>query len=642
MSKASRTFSNAPAALSVLALCAGLALAPATLAQDDNTPPQATPEEVGILVQAYPYSSLRLVYDKVHPEVPLIESMADLSVSIDTSSETLDAAPNATGVTLGQVLSLKDRRISVSAINEISRTVVAELNRQGIVGVLVAPDPFQINPNTAVDLREAPGILNLKIYVGVVTSVRTVGTGDRFNEEQVVDHPAHRRISLLSPAKPYTEGDRGKRKDLIRSDVLNAYVHRLNRHPSRRVDLAVAAATDEQETPNAVTLDYLVRESKPWLAYAQLSNTGTDATNEWRERFGFVHNQVTNRDDVFQADFVTSSFDNSYAALVSYEAPIPGTDLIRVKLFGDWSDYTAEDIGLPGQDIDGTATTFGGEIITSVYQKESYFVDAFVGVKHENEDVSNDVAGSSGDTDFVIGTVGLRSEQRLPTRFLFSEVAIDHTLDGGAPGEIPGLGRLRAEDEWTLFRWNLSTSFFLEPLLDPDGWKEEGTFGSRLANELAFGFNGQYSFGDRLIPQQQQVVGGLYSVRGYPQSVAAGDTVIVATAEYRIHIPQLLGTSAEPGQLFGEPFRYKPDRAYGYADWDLVLAGFVDYGQTYIEDADSTENEESLLGAGIGLGFEYRRYLRVRADWGVALEDTDNGEVESGDSEFHFVATLAF
>lgn len=641
MSETSRSSSNAPSALSVLLLCVGLAIAPSAMAQDDDPPP-VTPEEVGILVQAYPFSSLRLEYDKVHPEVPLIESMAALPVRIDTKNETLDASPNAAGVTLGQVLSLRDRRITVSAINEISRAVVAELNRQGIVGVLVAPDPNQINPASAADLREESTALRLKIYVGVVTGVRTVGTGDRFDEEQVVDHPAHRRISILSPAKPYTEGDRGKRKDLIRSDVLNAYVHRLNRHPSRRVDLAVAAATDEQETPNAVTLDYLVRESKPWLAYAQISNTGTEATNEWRERIGFVHNQLTNRDDIFQADFVTSSFDNSYAALLSYETPLPGTDLIRVKLFGDWSDYTAEDIGLPGQDLDGTSWTFGGEVIANLYQKKSYFVDGFVGVRSEDEDVSNDVAGSSGDTNFVIGTVGLRSEQRLPTRFLYSELALDYTLDGGDANEIPGLGRLRAEDEWTLLRWNMSTSFFLEPLFDPDGWKEEGTFGSRLANELAFGLNGQYSFGDRLIPQQQQVVGGLYSVRGYPQSVAAGDTAIVATAEYRLHIPQLLGTSAEPGQLFGEPFRYKPDRAYGFADWDLVLSGFVDYGQTYVEDADSTESDESLLGAGVGLGFEYRRYLKVRADWGFALEDTDNGEVESGDSEFHIVATLAF
>ena len=632
----------ARSAMSVLMLTAGLAIAPNALAQDEQVPPPPPPTEAGQLIAAYEFGSLRLEYDSVHPEVPLIESLALLPVQIDTTGETIDIADAPTGVTLGQVLGLSNRQITVSAINEISRVIVSELNRQGIVGVLVAPSPMQIDPATATDLRQDTSTLRIKIYVGVVTGVRTVGTGDRFGDGQVIDASAHGRIAQLSPAQPWSMGSRGRRRDLIRADVLDSYVHRLNRHPSRRVDLAVAAATGQGEIPNAVTLDYLVRESKPWIAYAQISNTGTDATNEWRERFGFVHNQVTSRDDIFQPDLVTSSFEDSYAAIMSYEAPLIGTDLIRAKIYGNWSDYTARDIGLPGQDLNGTTWTFGGELITNVYQKKSYFVDAFAGIRQEDVQVTNDLANTDADTDFLIGSLGIRTEQRLPTRSIYSEVVLDYRLGGSDSTEIAGLGRLRAEDEWMLLRWDAGASFFIEPILSPNGWKEEGTFGSTLANEIALGFRGQFAFGDRLIPQQQMVVGGLHSVRGYPQSAVAGDTVIVATAEYRLHIPQLLGTSSDAGTLFGAPFRYKPDRAYGMADWDLVVAGFVDYGQTYINDADSIEEDESLLGAGIGLGFEYRRNLRIRADWGMALSDTENGAVKSGDTEFHIVATLAF
>ena len=131
-------------------LSAGLAVAPDLLAQDEMTPP---PAEAGQLVAAYPFGSLRLEYDSVHPEVPLIESLASLPVQIDTTGETIDYSQSATGVTLGQLLTLSNRQISVSAINEISRVIVAELNRQGIVGVLVAPEPTQIDPGTATDLR---------------------------------------------------------------------------------------------------------------------------------------------------------------------------------------------------------------------------------------------------------------------------------------------------------------------------------------------------------------------------------------------------------------------------------------------------------------------------------------------------------
>lgn len=633
----------APKALSALALAAGLALAPVAFAQDEEIEiPSLDAPTAGRMVQGYSFTALRLQYDRVHPELPLVESFYDLRVMLDTTGETIDVSPVTTGVTIGEVLALRNRQISVSAINEISRAIVEELNSRGIVGVLVAPDPFQIEPATATDIRIDETELRIKVWVGVVSSLRTVGTGDRFGEEQVIDHPAHRRIAGLSPVRPWRESDRGPRQDLIRKDVLDAYVHRLNRHPSRRVDLAVSASTDEGQEPNSVAMDYLVNETKPWLAYLQASNTGTDSTNEWRERLGFVNNQLTGRDDIFRADFVTASFEDSYAAIVSYEAPFIGTDLIRGKIYGNWSDYTARDIGLPGQDLSGTTWTIGGELIGTVYQKKSYFIDAFVGLRSEDIQVENDVAATDGDTDFLIGTIGLRSEQRIPTRSIYSEVALDYTLDGGDRTEIPGLGRLRAEDEWTLLRWDAGTAFFLEPIFAPGGWKQEGGFGSTLANEVNLAFRGQYSFGDRLIPQQEMVVGGLYTVRGYPQSAVAGDAAFVASAEYRVHIPQMLGISAEAGTLFGQPFRFKPDRAYGAADWDLTLAGFVDYGQTFVEDADASEFDESLLGAGIGIGFEYRRYLRVRADWGFALQDLDNGSVQSGDSEFTIVATLAF
>ena len=634
-----------PRAARVILACAGLSVASAGLAQDEPVDPQVPSFDaplVGELVEAYDFTALRLVYDKVHPELPLVESLYALRVPLDLSGEVVEVSDSKAGVSIGEVLEVRDRAITVSALNEIARAIVAELNAKGIVGVLVAPDPAQIDPSTAADIRIDERDLRLKIWVGLVSDERSVGTGTRFGGEAVVNHPAHARIVRLSPAKPWSEGDRGPRRDLIRKDVLDSYVHRLNRHPSRRVDLAVSASTDEGQEPNSVGLDYLVHETKPWLAYLQVSNTGTDETNEIRERVGFVHNQVTGRDDIFRADFVTASFDDSYAAVASYEAPFIGTDLVRGKVFGNWSDYTARDIGLPGQDLDGTSFSYGGEIIATVYQKKSYFIDAFAGLRGESIEVDNDLSGTSGDTDFLIGSVGLRSEQNVPTRSIYSEVALDFTLDGGDSDEIPGLGRLRAEDSWTLLRWDTGASFYIEPLLAPGGWKRESGFGSTLASEIALGFRGQYSFGDRLIPQQQQVVGGLYSVRGYEQSAAAGDSAFVVSAEYRLHLPQLLGISSEAGSLFGEPFRFRPDRAYGSADWDLILAAFVDYGQTTVEDADSFEADEDLLGVGLGIGFEFRRNLRVRADWGVALEDLENGRTESGDSELHFVATLAF
>ena len=56
---------------------------------------------------------------------------------------------------------------------------------------------------------------------------------------------------------------------------------------------------------------------------------------------------------------------------------------------------------------------------------------------------------------------------------------------------------------------------------------------------------------DRLLPQYSRVAGGLLSVRGYPQSVAVGDTVHLWSAEYRFHIPRSLPVDTEPLKLPG-------------------------------------------------------------------------------------------
>ena len=607
---------------------------------DDDLPTlETTPSNTP--AAAYPFDRLRLEYATRHPELPLIESMRAIRVPVTIQRETLVQVAGP-GLTLGEVLEVRDLGIAPDAINAVADAVVRELNRRGIVGVLVAPDPRGIDPATGQDLREATpgGDLVLLIWVGVVEELRTVGSGDRLRDgADPVNHPSHRRIVNLSPAKPW-DGRPGPREDLLRREVLENYVYRLNRHPGRRVDIAVAAASAPGAAPDAVALDYLVRESKPWTAYAQISNTGTDATNEWRQRLGFVHRQLTGRDDIFTFDAVTASFEDTWGGLVSYEAPLPGTTLARIKGFGTFNEYVASDIGLPGQDLEGTTGTYGGEFIVTAYQNRSLFVEPFFGMTGKQYEVINDLAGTESDVSLLLGTAGVRIEDRRPTRSLFAEAALDWTFDGGDTNDLPGLGRLRVEDDWLRLRWNTSASFFLEPLLFNDSWSNPDSAFATLGHEVVLAFRGQSAFDSRLIPQEQGVVGGAYSVRGYPESVTAGDTVFVASAEYRAHLPAILGM-AESGSS-GEGFRWRRDRPYGVADWDLVLAGFVDLGQTINNDAEASEFDETLVGAGVGIGVDIRRNLSVRADWGFALSDLDSDRAASGDSEVHFVATIAY
>jgi hemolysin activation/secretion protein len=153
---------------------------------------------------------------------------------------------------------------------------------------------------------------------------------------------------------------------------------------------------------------------------------------------------------------------------------------------------------------------------------------------------------------------------------------------------------------------------------------------------------GQYAFDYRLIPNAEQVVGGLYSVRGYPESVVAGDSVIIGTAEYRFHVPRALSIQPEPSKFMGRDFRARPQQQFGRPDWDLVLRAFVDAARVTNSDRLSFERDETLVGAGLGAELLLYQNVSVRMDWGMALVEVQNQDVKVGSNRFHFVFTVLF
>src|SRR6185295_19038652 len=222
-----------------------------------------------------------------------------------------------------------DAMFSKSALRAISETVVHALNAQDVFGVRAMPDSHQIDSHTDKDLRAGKTDLDYMVYVGRVGQVRTISGGgrntsleDRVNLERV------RRIAEDSPVKV---------PGVIRKGKLDEYAIRASRHPGRRVDIAASPLTDK---PGEVNLDFLISEEKPWTVYGQVSNTGTEATSKWRERFGLIHGDLTGNDDVLKLDYTTANFDASHAVSASYEFPIV-RDTLKVRVFGDWNRFVA-------------------------------------------------------------------------------------------------------------------------------------------------------------------------------------------------------------------------------------------------------------------------------------------------------------
>jgi hypothetical protein len=556
--------------------------------------------------------------------------------------------------TLGEISQIEEQRYYGTAVKVINQLILSTINDRGIIGVLVVPSEKDLDPATLKDLRRDKTTLAISIYAGHVTEARTLAAGKRVPVEARVNNPMHQRILDRSPVQPESTATEGQ-TSLVRKDLLDDYLFRLNRHPGRRVDVAVSRGEEE----GGVALDYLVSENKPWMMYYQISNTGTETTHEWRNRFGFTHNQLFDNDDNLTMEYITAGdFDSVHALVGSYEAPVFDSESLRWKIDGSWGDFDASEIGFADEEFSGDDWRAGFSLLWNIYQQQEFFVDMIGGVAWHNITVSNQTFGtgtsSEGDQDFFLGNFGFQAERKTDTattrglvQVEWNNASVSDTEEGAT--ELDLLQRIDADKDFVVLKWAMTHSMYLEPLFNRSAWEDVTTPDtSTLAHEAVFIVRGQYTFDDaRLVPRKQDVVGGLYSVRGYPESLSAGDTVFVGSAEDRFHLPRALAINPDPTktQVFGKPFRWTPQQVYGGTDWDLIMRAFIDAGYTIDNDSSTTQTEgtEALVGAGLGLELVLKQNLSLRADWGVALKDVDGDDpVTSGAQQWHLVMTLFY
>lgn len=571
--------------------------------------------------------------------------------------------------------------LSVSAIQHVMEVTLETLRADDyeLMGVFVDAAPMQLDMRAGgKDIRRNGGAdgantFELAVIPGIVGKVRVLASGERVDESERVD-PPYARFDRIRERSPFQPGDESTR--VLRRGPLQDFLDRMSRHPNRRVDAAVTplsapdqkgvasssqdparaaptgdTAQDQSSAagqapklvgPATIGIDYLVTETKPWTAFAQISNTGTQSTGEWQERFGFFHSDLLGGDEILSVEYVTTNFQDTHGINAYFDAPVDGSDWIRWKLLGGWNSYTASDVGSGLAEFEGESPFVGGELAFNVWQSGKLFLDVVGGVRWFDVYVNNKDVQVEGQQDFLVPYVGARLQRNARDATTDFSVFADFSLadaTGVDVAEQENLGRLDPDRDWQLLRWDLYQSLYLDPLVP---WSTDIRTAT-LAHEVAVRFRGQYSFGNRLIPQQMGVVGGLYTVRGYPESIVAGDDIMLFTGEYRLHLPQLLGfdPNPEPFLGMGEPFRLRPQFGYGATDWDLIFRAFIDIGLTTNADRKSYESDETLIGAGVGIQLQVLRNLDLRVDLGFPLQDLDS-QPDIDSSRLSFVGTLAF
>jgi hypothetical protein len=649
----------------------------------DRAPAQvlALPGESGS--SRFPVSTLDLEYAQAHPDQPALAPLLPVEVRLRKTPNGW-AAPtkdeSGESISIGGPAS-ETVVLDPSGLARVMRVIVARLNEAGLYGVDVRPSSQDIHLETEEDLRPADRTaLRIVISIGHVAQVRTISVGDRIKGDWKIDNELHERIRKNSPLQPAGASDDAS-TNLLDRRALEDYLYRLNRHAGRRVEAALSPSTE----PLGVVLDYRVLEAKPWFVYGQVSNTGTNRSNLWQTRLGYTDRQLTNRDDVLSIEYLNAGFDDVNGVRTRYQAPffgperptwmnpskgdpgwfdwlprekIPwwGVDRLRWEADFAWNESRAGRsstlAGLANDAVKSTQFNYGGRFIYEAYQYRDFFVDLWGGLRLQDVRVDNRTIAGIGHALFVLPGVGLHADRINQVSNFNLDVGYRISVDDVSRDDLDKMGRDGTNDNYQILDFALGYSTFLEPLLNSKAWRDPSTeLSSTLAHEIAIGVHGQYAFDYRLVPQASQVIGGLFSVRGYNQAVAVGDTIVVGTVEYRFHIPRSLPVLRKPLDIpFIGDFRAAPQQVYGRPDWDLVFRAFVDAGRAIRNDRDGSaagvnEYNQTLVGAGVGAELQLRSNIRIRADWATALKST-NGDIRNsanvGDSEFHVLFSILY
>ncbi len=551
------------------------------------------------------------------------------------------AYPDVT-LTLSQINARhRPQRFYLSALESIEQQLVKYINKSGVIGVFVQVTGKDFRGQR--DLRpRGDTTLHLSIHEAIVQEVRTIASGRGFGGKRTINNNRTNFIRADSPiqasAKPTTDA---AADDILERGWLDDYVLRLNQQPGRQVSIALSPGSE----PDSVILDYLVHEAKPWLVYAQISNTGTPQTSSLVEQFGFIDDQLTGHDDILNVNYDTASFTKAQDVNVSYQFPIFGIDRLQGRVFGGYQQYNASNVGLGNLDFNGRTAFGGGELIVNLAQFKNLFVYGVLGAQYQQVNVDNVSFQQNGSADFFLPYVSLRLNRTGNTSRQTGSVTALGQYTSASQQALNNLGRLNTDPTWAIVQATGEDSFYLEPLLFHKSFAEGR---SVLANQVLLRVSGQYAFGQRLIPQEESVIGGLYSVRGYPQSIVAGDSGIYGTIQYNLHIPRLFPVNPNPKtKIFGHLFRLAPQTPYGRPDWDLVLSAFVDGGEVAQSQKQSYEAGATLISTGIGAKITLSKNFSALVDWGVALNPvsaaaTGQGGVTAGSSVVNFVVSVSY
>jgi hemolysin activation/secretion protein len=459
----------------------------------------------------------------------------------------------------------ENREVTLSDLNTLADEIKAEYLKRGfIVACFVPPQ----------DVKD--GVVTLQVVEARMGDLKVTG-GKRYDREIVAFYWAL------------------KRAEILRYDKMSRSLYEMNKNPDRTVKATLAAGKEPKTTD--VIMD--VESRRPVHIFSSIDREGTVSTGRERYGAGFRHNNFLFCDDSLIAGY---TFSEHSSGIYGYHS-IPITDFGTSVMYGYSYSKAQPKKEFASLGLNSIASNASCYVHQDIFKKADYFGEVYGGMDASDKTTWMDIGTTNRDVLRIV-RIGSNLMYQSSGTALYITPELSQGVNGFGARRKNYLSSRGADSAFTKFRFDATSRTSLPYDL-----------------QSVIHFKSQYA-ADTLTPQEEAYLGGMNSVRGYPNGDFLADDAVQASVE--VLVP-----------AFCVPDKWKLPRDNQKLKDRLTGVVFYDYAYGYKRgDLAGETKQMTLIGVGPGLRIRVFDVAVLRLEWGFPIGDAP--VTESEHSRFHF------
>lgn len=405
----------------------------------------------------------------------------------------------------------------------------------------------------------------------------------------------------------YARDSRTAEGSVINFPELEMRLYEMNQKPDRKARAYLQPGSESGTTDIVLKTE----DSRPWHLKYGFNNRGTKLTHRGRHEIIGEHNNLFGRGDTIGGT-VTLAEDSAFTGTaLTYNRPFSRWDG-SLQISGGVADSQLQK-HLRDLNIEGESWFLSPGVQWNVWRGAGKKMDMYFGLDAKDSKTLVDGFKTAYDQ-----TRAFRLGPRWTLLDPRGRTVVNADLHWGFPnflgsldsGDVSGSTRSVAGGDFTYYTIQMARVQRLP-----------------LDAFLIGRLGGQWSHNSLVLAEQFRI-GGAYSVRGYPESDALGDHGYNFSLEY--NFPSFFIPKG-----WQVPFAKKKT-------WreTLRMAAFVDGGQTLYKETINLEEDEFLLGAGVGIRFNIDD--NVSLIWDIAWPFGDDSSDREDAAQTHIAFRAGF